>query len=450
MLKLIQSFIQKEKLFSTKEKILLTVSGGVDSVLMCELFHLAGLKFGIAHCNFQLRGDESDGDETFVRLLAKKYKVDFYTTKFNTSSFAKKNKLSTQIAARELRYEWFEKIKKENKYSYIATAHHQDDSTETFLINIVRGTGISGLHGILPKYGNIIRPMLFTTKDEILSYVKTHKIIYREDSSNTSDKYLRNKIRHQIIPLLKELNPSIEKTITNNILHLRDVETIYKNEIENKRLKTVKKSAEGYRISIELFKKLNPFATYLFEFLKPYHFNIATVNDIISSMDGDSGKQFFSDTHRLIKDRGFLIIEKLQIANCKLTIEKFTVKQSQKEISIDNLTLEFKKIPKQEALTPIAIGFKLSNSLTYFDFDKLKFPLEIRRWKKGDTFYPLGMKGKKKLSDYFIDKKISIIQKENAWLLTSNNNIVWVIGQRMDDRFKITDKTQNIYLVKLI
>jgi tRNA(Ile)-lysidine synthase len=231
MLKSFQSHILKQKLFSQKDKILLTVSGGVDSVLMCELFHLAKINFGIAHCNFQLRGDESNGDEAYVRSLAKKYNVEFHTIKFNTSTFAKKNKLSTQIAARQLRYEWFEKLRTEHHYHFIATAHHQDDSIETFFINIVRGTGISGLHGILPKQGNIIRPMLFTNKEQILKYVKKQKLKYREDSSNASDKYVRNKIRHQIIPLLKELNPGFEKTMENNILHLRDVETIYKNYI---------------------------------------------------------------------------------------------------------------------------------------------------------------------------------------------------------------------------
>ncbi len=455
MLNLFKSYIQQEKLFSSKEKILLTVSGGIDSVLMCELFHLAELKFGIAHCNFQLRGDESDQDEVFVKTLAKKYKVEFHSIKFDTSSFAKKNKLSTQIAARQLRYKWFEEIKEEFKYKYIATAHHQDDSIETFFINIIRGTGISGLHGILPKQGNIIRPMLFTTKEEIKAYAKKNKIKYREDSSNASDKYVRNKIRHLIIPVLKELNPSLEKTITNNIQHLRDVELIYKNDIENKRSKIVKASTKNINetiISIKLLKKLKPITTYLFEFLKPFNFNAATVEEIIVALDAESGKQFFSDTHRLIKDREYLIIEKLKVQSSKTPVQslkvqsaKFVVRRNQKEIAIDELKLSFNKSAK-------TLNFKLLtlNSLAQLDFGKLEFPLEIRKWQKGDTFYPLGMKGEKKLSDFFIDKKLSINQKENTWLLTSKGKIVWVIGQRMDDRFKITDTTQNIYLVKLI
>lgn len=443
MLKSFQSYIEQQKLFSQKEKILLTVSGGMDSVVMCELFHLTGIKFGIAHCNFQLRGKESDGDDAFVKALAKKYKVEFHSIKFDTSSFAKKNKLSTQIAARQLRYTWFEEIKNEFKYKYIATAHHQDDSIETFFINIIRGTSISGLHGILPKQGNIIRPLLFTNKNEIIAFVKKHKLNYREDSSNASDKYVRNKIRHQVIPLLKELNPNLENTITNNIQHLRDVESIYKRDIENKRSQVV----TGNTISIELLKKLNPISTYLFEFLKPYHFNAATIEEINSALTAESGKQFFSDTHRLIKDRNFLIVEeKSQKSNPDSYRGKSQkVKKNQKEIIIDGSKLTFNKSEK-------TFNFKLStlNSVVQLDYDKLEFPLEIRKWQIGDVFYPLGMKGKKKLSDFFIDKKLPIQKKENIWLLTSNKKIVWVIGQRIDDRFKITDSTKNIYLVKLI
>jgi tRNA(Ile)-lysidine synthase len=449
MLKSFQSHISKQKIFSQKVKILLTVSGGVDSVLMCELFYLAKINFGIAHCNFQLRGDESNGDEAFVRALAKKYKVEFHTIKFNTTAFAKKNKLSTQIAARQLRYEWFEKLRTEHHYHFIATAHHQDDSIETFFINIVRGTSISGLHGILPKQGNIIRPMLFTNKEQILEYVKTHKLKYREDSSNASDKYVRNKIRHQIIPLLKELNPGFEKTMENNILHLCDVETIYKNDIDNKRKAVVKKQTNGYTISIPSLKKLNPIATYLFEFLKPFNFNQTAVDDIIAALDGESGKQFFSETHRLIKDREFLIVE-VRSQKLEVRSRKILVKKNETKIEIQNLILNFKSEIQSRLLSgPKSEIFKL-NSIAQMDFDKLTFPLEIRKWEKGDVFYPLGMKGQKKLSDFFIDKKLSISQKENIWLLTSAGKIVWVIGLRMDDRFKITDSTKKNYTVELL
>lgn len=445
MQKALLSYIQKENLFLSSDKILLTISGGIDSMLMCELFHKAELKFGIAHCNFQLRAEESEGDEAFIRTLAEKHNVPFHSVKFDTAIYAKKNKLSIQVAARQLRYQWFEEIRERYFYNYIATAHHQDDSIETFFINLIRGTGISGLHGILPKQGYIIRPMLFTTKDEIETYVEKQKLKYREDSSNVSDKYLRNKIRHHLVPVLKELSPSFENNINNSILHLREVELIYKNDIETKRSRIVKQEKKNTFISIQLLKKLHPITTYLYEFLKPFNFNESTVQEITPALDGESGKQFFSTTHRLIKDREFLIVESLELKIKSENILKFQVKRNQQAIDIHGLKLKFN-------LETITLNSKLRtlNSTAALDFDKLEFPLEIRKWQQGDVFYPLGMKGKKKLSDFFIDKKLSIHQKENTWLLTSTGRIVWVIGQRIDERFKITNKTRKIYIVELI
>jgi len=445
MLKSLTTYIQKEKLFSSSEKILLTVSGGMDSALMCELFHKAKLKFGIAHCNFQLRRKESDEDALFVEALAEKHNVPFHSIKFKTTAFAKKNKLSIQVAARELRYQWFEEIRNQYNYNYIATAHHLDDSIETFFINLIRGTGIAGLHGILPKQGNIIRPLLFTTKKEIEAYTKKHKLNYREDSSNASDKYVRNKIRHHILPVLKELNTSFESSINKSIQHLREVELIYKNDVESKRIKIVKQESNNFFISIPALKKLKPFPTYLYEFLKPFNFNASTVEEISTALDGESGKQFFSTTHRLIKDRKLLIVESLELGIKSKNGSKFQIKKNQKNFNGNRLELHFNSEPRT-----INYKLKTQNSLAVLDFDTLNFPLEIRKWQIGDTFYPLGMKGKKKLSDFFIDKKLSIAQKENTWLLTSAGNIAWVIGQRIDDRFKITDKTRKIYFVELV
>ena len=260
MLNSFTTYIKKEKLFSKTNTILLTVSGGIDSIVMCELFHQAGLKFGIAHCNFQLRGEESDTDELFVEELAEKYDVQFHSVSFNTAAYAKKNKLSIQLAARKLRYDWFEEIRSQFDYNYIATAHHQDDSIETFFINLIRGTGIAGLHGILPKQNSIIRPLLFTNKKEIELFAKKNKLKFREDSSNASDKYVRNKIRHQLIPLLKELNPNIHQTIADDIQRLSETEKVYKKEITNKRSKIITEDRNGIRISIKALKKLNPIA----------------------------------------------------------------------------------------------------------------------------------------------------------------------------------------------
>lgn len=450
MLQFLLSYIKKEELFSPSEKILLAVSGGIDSVVMCELFHKANLNFGIAHCNFQLRGVESDEDELFVEKLAEKYAVPFHRVSFDTSVHAKKNKLSIQVAARQLRYNWFEEVRKQFTYKFIATAHHRGDSIETFFINLIRGTGISGLHGILPKQGKIIRPLLFTNKNEIELFSKKNKLKHREDSSNSSDKYVRNKIRHQVIPVLKELNPNLEETINNDIQHLRDVEIIFKKDIENKRIKIVKQEKKHLTISIQKLKKLFPCSIYLFEFLKPYNFNSTVVNEIIESLDAESGKQFFSETHRLIKDREILILEsrdKNQDARTKIIDpgKKFIVKKNQKNLIINDFELSF----SSEIQNPKSRIIK-SPSIACLDFEKLEFPLEIRKWEKGDFFYPLGMKGKKLVSDFFIDKKLSLSQKENIWLLTSKGKTVWIIGQRIDDRFKITDKTLKIYFVKIV
>ncbi|HEY0031245.1 MAG TPA: tRNA lysidine(34) synthetase TilS [Bacteroidia bacterium] len=438
------NYITEEKLFGPADKVLLTVSGGIDSVVMCALFHKAGLSFGIAHCNFQLRGEESEADELLTEELAEKYGVQFHSISFDTSAVAKKNKLSIQAAARQLRYQWFEEIREQYKYKAIATAHHQDDSVETFFINLVRGTGISGLHGILPKQGKIIRPMLFTTKKAIEAYAKKNKIKYREDSSNASDKYARNKIRHHLIPVLKELNPNLEQTIQEDIQRLHETEIIYKKEIDRERSQLLKETKGGITISIEKLKKLNPLSAYLYEFLKTYHFNGSHVKDVIHSLNGISGKQFFSETHRLIKDRRELIIEPINRKEEAKEGKKVLISENSKAIIVDGKKIIFHSVKAEKHQV------KKSNTCANLDFDLLTFPLEIRKWKTGDAFYPLGMRGKKKLSDFFIDRKFSLDRKENIWLLTSAGKIVWVIGERIDDRFKITDKTSKIYFAEQV
>lgn len=417
-------FIEKEKLLAKKDRILLAVSGGVDSVVMCELFHLAGFKFGIAHCNFNLRGKESDGDEQLVKSLAEKYTVPFHVQSFLTEEYSKEKSISIQMAARELRYKWLEEVRKINKYQYIAAAHHKDDSIETFFINLVRGTGISGLHGILPKQRFIVRPLLFASKKEIEDFAKTNNLSYREDSSNRSDKYLRNKIRHQIIPVLKEINPDIDKVILDDIAKIKDVESVYRQAIERSRKEVIR--AEGFKrvIAIKKLKTLKPLRTYLFEFLKEYNFNPDVVHAIAEAIDSNSGKQFYSSTHRLVKDRDFLIIT----ARNKQA-EKFLLRYSLKSFK----------------------GFRIpsGNDIACMDYDLLKLPLEIRKWRNGDFFYPLGMNKRKKISDFLIDNKVSVPDKENVHVLTSGKDIVWVIGRRVDNRFRVTDKTERIYVCKL-
>lgn len=439
MLKGFKAYIKQEKLILSKDKVLLAVSGGVDSIAMCELFKQADISFGIAHCNFQLRGKESEEDENFVEALAEHYGVSFHSIGFETNAFAKKNKLSIQAAARKLRYDWFEELRTHFNYTSVATAHHSDDSIETFFINLIRGTGISGLHGILPKQGNIIRPLLFAGKTELLAFAKKNKLKFREDSSNSSEKYLRNKIRLKLVPLLKEINPDISNTLLENMQRLAMAENIYLKEIEKQKKKVLKEQKGKLYLSITKLRELDPIGTYLFEILRPLGFNASTVEDIIASLDGHSGKQFFSETHRLIRDREELVIESLKL---EARSKKLEVKSGQKEIGFNDLKLTFSK-----ALLTSNFTLPTSKKIAALDFDKLKFPLKIRKWKNGDSFQPLGMKGKKKLSDFFIDRKFSIDKKEKTWLLISGEDIVWIIGERMDDRFKITPKTKKIYFV---
>ncbi len=435
------TYIKQEHLFDPKDKVLLTVSGGIDSVVMCHLFHSAGVQFAIAHCNFQLRGEESDGDEQFVKQLASTFKIPFHHIRFDTKDYVNKNKLSTQVAARELRYEWFEKIRKENNYKYIATAHHQGDVIETFFINLIRGTGISGLRSIVPKQGKIIRPFLFTTRKEILAYAEEHHIAYREDSSNASDHYLRNKIRHHLIPVLNEFNPVAESSIIRSIENLREAEIIYKQTIEEVRSRICTKHNHTIRISIPELKKLDPVSAYLFELLKPYGFNSSTTSDIVSILDGESGKEFFGTTHRLVKDRTFLLLQPL--TKKTETPEIYLISKDQVDLKTPSLNLEFhtERYSSEKTISK-------TDDLVMIDLDKLKFPLTIRKWETSDVFQPFGMKGKKKLSDFFIDKKLSLIQKENSWLLCSDEKIVWVIGMRLDDRFKINPDTTSMFIVK--
>ncbi len=440
MQKALVDFTFKEKLFSLNNTILVAVSGGVDSVVLCDLFSKCKIKFAIAHCNFTLRKKESEEDALFLEALAKKYNVPFHFISFPTSTIAIQNKESIQVSARNLRYEWFEKTRIEFKYDYIATAHHQNDSIETFFINLIRGSGILGLKGIPVKNRKIVRPLLFTTKEAILNYAKKNELAFREDSSNISDKYLRNKIRLKLIPLLKEMNPQIDQTISTDLKHLSKVNLIYQAAIEKKRKKIVKEKNNTFFISIEPLIKLIPVVTYLYEFIKPFGFNGAQASEITGQLKGESGKLFFSEKYRLLKDRTQLIIAPLKKEADK---KEFNLNKKAKKISFDDIQLNFSIKTKN-------VRISKSINTASLDFNKLNFPLTIRKWKQGDFFYPIGMHGKKKLSDFFINKKLSLIDKEKIWLLTSNDQIVWVIGYRIDDRFKITDKTSKIYFVELV
>jgi tRNA(Ile)-lysidine synthase len=440
MVEQLKNFIASEKLFTADDKILLTVSGGVDSVVMAELFHKAELKFAIAHCNFMLRGKEADDDEKFVEQLAKKYKVLFACEHFDTGKYAAENKLSIQTAARKLRYNWFNDILKKQKLNYIATAHHKNDVLETMLINFTRGTGIAGLHGILPKQGNIIRPLLFATKDNIERFAKENNLPFRYDSSNSSEKYVRNKIRMRIIPLLQEINPSIEYTAIQTSKNLYASELILKNHLQAERQRCIETRGKKININIKKLKQLNPLSTYLFEFLREYGFNYKLTEQICESINETPGKKFYSESHKLIKDREYLILSEIKGDD---ETEDVFVKKTEKKINSPlKLVIEKQAINKKFTIPS-------ANNIACLDYDKLKFPLKLRRWLFGDRFVPLGMTGKKKVSDFLIDNKINVDDKEGVWLLQSGHEICWVIGHRIDDRYKITPETKKAFVIEL-
>ncbi len=441
MLKRFVEYVKQNRIIDKNEKTLLAVSGGIDSVVMLNLFTKAGFKCAIAHCNFHLRNKEYDADDQFVSQLAQRYNVDYYKIDFDTKNYAQEHGVSVEMAARTLRYEWFEKIRIESKSAYIATAHHQNDVVETFFMNLARGTGIRGLSGIkIKNERHIIRPMLFAQRKDIEEYCHLENLEYRIDSTNSQTKYVRNKFRHLILPFFEEVNPSFNQTVIRNVERFRDIEQIYLSEIHNKQQSCVSERNGAIYIDIEKLVELNPIKPYLLEFLRPYNFTYDLIEEIIPHLGDISGKQFFSSSHRLIKDRHELIITKL---NTAVEIE---VQIKENEIVIEKpIKLAISRLDKSEEFS-----FSKKNEIACFDLDKVSFPLTLRKWKIGDHFFPLGMKNKKKLSDFFNDNKFSILDKENTWLLISNDQIMWIVGKRIDNRFKITEETKRILQIELI
>lgn len=442
MLEAFNQYIESHRLFRPDEPVLLAISGGVDSMVMAELFHRAGFNFAIAHCNFGLRGSESNQDEAFVAGMADGYGVKFFVKHFKTREYAGFNKISVQMAARTLRYEWFDELIHSEGYKAIATAHHLDDQIETFFINVLRGTGISGLHGIMPHRTRVVHPMMFAFRRQIEEFAGDEAIAYREDSSNRSSKYVRNKIRHDLVPLLGEINPEFRKTITTTIDQIRETEILLQNhldEIRNKVMSFV--NNEVITLNISELLRLNPKEAYLYELLQPFNFNRSVTDEIASGLEEISGKQYFSSSHRLVKDREQLLINALGPAGS----------QPAAETLIDETISEIKK--------PIQLRFSLienhpdmavskNGSIAMLDASKIIWPLRLRKWKEGDTFVPFGMNNNKKLSDFFIDNKFSIVEKENAWLLINDNEIVWLVGHRIGNGYRIGPETKSILKIE--
>ena len=430
--------IDKKALLSTGQKVLVAVSGGIDSMVLLHLFEQSGFEYGLVHCNFHLRGDESDGDEQFVREVAGEHGIPAFFTDFETEEYARLSGISIEMAARKLRYDYFEEIRRQHAYDMIATAHHRDDLIETFFMNLSRKTGIRGLTGIKEKSGNIIRPLLFAGREEIEQYAAKHYLEYREDSSNDEVVYQRNFIRHKILPLFTELNPAFRKNLLTSISHLKEAEQVYDHFLNKERKKVVKTEEKQVLIQIEKLKALTFPKLVLLEILSQYNFNPSVADDVYNSLDNTSGKQFFSRTHRVVKDREYLYISEAREEEDKLY---YIEKDDMELFEPFDITIE----------KPDANDFRISRdkNVACIDLEKIDFPLLIRKWKQGDYFQPLGMKGMKKLSDYFIDEKVPLHEKENTWLLCSGKKIVWIMGQRLDDRFKISPATNKILKIRL-
>lgn len=417
------------------KKILIACSGGLDSVVLSRLFKELNYDISLAHCNFSLRGKESDEDEKFVILLADKLSIPIFNKKFNTKAYKIKHKLSTQVAARQLRYQWFEEVCTEHSFDYLATAHHLDDDLETFLINLSRGTGLRGLIGIPLINDKIIRPFLNFPRADILQYAKEKNSPWREDSSNQTSDYLRNKLRIEVIPRLKEVDHNLlngfhqtQKYLNDSMALVNDYMALIKNLV-------VDETEDGFEIDVLKLQDLPNTNALLYELLAPFGFT--AWDDISDLLTAQSGKQIFSESHRILKNRkSLLLVENSFVHN----EETYTIKES--DTGIDTpINLKIEQVDKTSDYTP---------SIVYLDLQKLNFPLQLRKWREGDSFYPFGMKGKKKLSKFFKDEKLSLIAKEKTWVLTSGNHIVWIVGMRSDHRFKVENQTKKILKITVL
>jgi len=441
MLKQFQKHIDTDLPFLKESKLLLAISGGKDSVSLAHLLQSVGLDVSFAHCNFQLRGDASNNDEIFVQDLAGKNNKDVYLKVFETEKYAKKNGISIQMAARDLRYAWFDKLADINGFDYILTAHHQDDVLETFLLNLVRGTGLKGLTGIPEQNGRIVRPLLPFLRDEIDRYCIDNSISWREDTSNTSTKYSRNKLRHEVIPVLKSMNPSLMQSFQNTLSHLKSSDAIVKEEVKKlkKNINFFNEKSEIITFSIENWLELPNYKALFYEILSSYGFT--AWNDIFNLFTAQSGTAIFSPKHRLLKDRKMLFLTKRDTVS---TVAVFQIEETSKSLILPKGKWQL------ETMNSSVKPLEKTKNIALIDKKMLKFPLEVRTWQKGDYFYPLGMQGKKKISKFYKDEKLSLVDKEKTYLLVSDGEIVWVEGKRLDNRFKVTAQTKEIYKITRI
>jgi len=438
MLSQTKEYIENQNLFPPSSRLLVAVSGGVDSMVCLNILHRLDYTCGVAHCNFHLRGLESDEDEIFVKSVSKQLKIPFYSQSFNTHEYADENGISIQMAARDLRYKWFESIRVAEQYDFLILAHHGDDSVETVLINMLRGTGLKGLTGIQPKSGSICRPLLSSNRKDILSYAKNSDITFREDSSNKKTNYTRNRIRHIIIPEFESINPSFSQTVLSNIEHLRQDEEVLDQKYTELIDDIVKYDDDDVILSIKSLSEIQHIHWFLYRFLSDYGFNSENVSSLIAALSDSPGKQFFSDEYSLIKDREFIYLTPR-----KANIENEVILSDKVRSTSNPISLEFSKI------TISKHSLSSNPNIASLDYHKISFPLKLRRWVYGDHFHPLGMSMSKKLSDFFIDEKIPRHKKDKMWILCSGDDIIWIVGLRIDNRFKITKETSTVFQISL-
>jgi len=430
--------VKEKQLFEVNQKVLLAISGGIDSMVLLHLFEKSGFEYGIVHCNFKLRGEESDGDERFVREQVNMHGIPAFFESFETEEYAKLSGISIEMAARELRYEHFERIRVENNYDYIVTAHHQDDLIETFFLNLSRKTGIKGLTGIKEKAGHLIRPLLFASREHIEKFASKNYIDFREDSSNSEVVFQRNFLRHKILPLFSELNPAFKKNLLASVDNLKEAEKVYSGYLSSEKDTALLTNETGLIINIAKIQHSAYPKVLLLEILSEFNFNPTVVDEVFQGLETESGKQFFSKTHRLVKDRKQLFVSAIKENDNKIYyIEKDDMELfTPFDINIEKVSAEEFEINRKANVACI-------------DLDEIQFPLLIRKWKQGDYFQPLGMTGFKKVSDFFIDQKIPIHEKENIWLLCSGKKIVWIMGHRLDNRFKITAESNQVLKIEI-
>ncbi len=439
MLEKLKNNIAHEQLLSSTDRLVLAVSGGCDSMVMLDLFRQMEHDFVVAHCNFKLRGAESDGDETFLRDYCGEHGIELFVQTFETREYAVQEGISIEMAARELRYQWFYELLDSLQCNYLLTAHHQDDLVETMLINLSRGTGIRGLSGIHPRKGRLVRPLLFASRNDLVAYANEKQVPYREDSSNKEFVHQRNLIRHQVLPLLETINPAFKVNATKTAAILKETELVFNARITEEQSQFLSREGKHCFLAVDYLKASSYPETLLFETLKPFGFTADLVQEINQALYAEPGKVFYSTTHRLVKDRSnFILTPREEESLSRYYIEKDCVK----------ITTPI-KLSLQQLTNDSSFQFSKNRLIADLDMDCLEFPLVLKKWEQGEYFQPLGMTGFKKLSDFFIDQKFSIPEKENSWILYSGGKVVWVVGHRMDNRFKITPETQSVIRIQL-